>query len=130
MGENETTRLPIVFCLLVDFPDSKVDCTPDNTTCFTCPKLGRFLTGDLLDEHGSAGHIICMLIWILVLIVGMFGTVTNCLIISIMRKHTSKRSFDFLLIVLASFDLLSCIMSVIGTSAMVTYYGTTICITL
>ncbi|CAL8109541.1 unnamed protein product [Orchesella dallaii] len=130
MAENKTIRLPIVFCLLVDFPDDKVDCSPSSITadhstipiCFKCPKLGRFLTGDLLDDHGSAGHIICILIWILVVIVGLFGTITNCLIISIMRRHNGKRSFDFLLIVLASFDLLSCMMSVISTSAMVTYY--------
>ncbi|ODN02204.1 FMRFamide receptor, partial [Orchesella cincta] len=127
MGENKTFRLPILFCALIDFPKNKIDCTssiPDSgeVVCFKCPIVGKYFFGEQIEDFRSVGHIVCLLLWLLVLIVGTFGTITNSLIISIMRKHTEKRTFDFLLMVLASFDLLSSIMGVISVSAMMAYY--------
>jgi len=126
MGESKINRLPVLFCALIDFPQNTTECSTSNTgeqTCFRCPIVGKFLVGDPVDAYMSAGRITCMVLWVLLLAVGLFGTVTNCLIISIMNNHAEKRAFDFLLTVLATFDLLSCVMSIISMSAMVSYYG-------
>ncbi|ODN02205.1 FMRFamide receptor [Orchesella cincta] len=127
MGDNKTFRLPILFCALIDFPKNTTECTTQkpesgDLVCFTCPIVGRFLFGEPVEAFRSAGHLICIHLWVSVLIVGTFGAVSNCLIIAIMKRHKEKRTFDFLLMVLASFDLLTCMMSLISTCALMSYY--------
>lgn len=128
MAERNATRLPIIFCLLVDFPENKIDCGPasssNETICFSCPNPGKFLSGGILEDHNSLGHAICSMIWIFILLVGTFGACANCLIIIVIKGHREPRAFDTLLSVLASFDLASSITGMISSTAMVVFYGT------
>jgi len=122
---NQTIDLPLLSCHVVELPEgNRTDCSlsnPDN--CVRCPILGRFIAGGGLDEFGSPGHVICLVMWVLTLLIGLFGTFTNILIIAIFKRQSSGRAFDTLLIALACFDLVGSIMSLVGCTATVGYFG-------
>lgn len=121
---SKNVTLTLFPCHFVELPDMRVDCAENNTEhCVACPILGRFITGGGLEEYGSTGHIVSLVEWIATVIIGMFGTFTNILIITIMRRQNSGRAFDLLLVALACFDLIGSFMSVVAASSTVALYG-------
>lgn len=119
--------LPYIFCFLLDIPNENgtdyVNGTiSDNTYFVRCPYQAKFQAGGALLEHGP-GHKISVLIWVLTLIFGLLGTFTNSLIILIMKRHPCTKAFEILLTLLACFDLLCCIMSVLSTTGIITFMG-------
>lgn len=116
--------LPLFTCHFVELPDNRIDCSrSDPSVCVTCPILGRFVTGGGLDEYGSTGHIVSLVEWAFTVFIGLFGTFTNCLIITIMKRQNSGRSFDLLLIGLACIDLIGSFTSVIAASSTAAIFG-------
>ncbi|CAL8103656.1 unnamed protein product [Orchesella dallaii] len=125
MSYNQTIDLPLLSCHIVELPEqnNRTDCSISNpNNCVRCPILGRFVAGGGLDEFGTPGHVICLVQWILAMFIGIFGTFTNILIITILKRQNSGRAFDILLIVLACFDFIGSVMSVIATTATVGYF--------
>lgn len=129
-SKNSTvTGLPIPACLLLDLPNTRIDCSfPNETECVRCRFLGRFFTGEGVDDFGSPGHIICIILWFVTLLVGIGGALGNVLIITILqrRQRSNTLSFDLFLKALAVFDFICCICCAIVNSAVVIYYGMSI----
>lgn len=118
------TNLPLFSCHFYELPDNRIDCSvSDPNNCVKCPILGRFITGGGLDEFGSTGHTVSLIEWCLTVIIGIFGNFTNCLIITIMRRQNSGRSFDLLLVGLACFDLIGSFTSVVASTSTVAIFG-------
>ncbi|CAL8103653.1 unnamed protein product [Orchesella dallaii] len=117
------TYLPLVSCHLIDLPDSREDCSIYNESeCISCPILGRFITGESMNDYSGLGHVICLTIWIITFVIGTFGTFTNCLIIAILKRKNSERPFDTLLIALACFDLVCSVSAVVASTSTITYF--------
>lgn len=121
---SRNVTLTLFPCLFVELPDTRVDCAPNDTNlCVACPILGRFVTGGGLEEYGSVGHVVSLIEWIVTVIIGVFGTFTNILIITIIQRQNSGRAFDLLLVALACFDLIGSVTSVIAASASTAVFG-------
>jgi len=123
-SSNKTfTHLPLLSCHLIDLPDTREDCSIYNESeCIKCPILGRFMTGEGINDFFALGHTVCFAFWILTSTIGTFGTFTNCLIIAILNRRKSARAFDTLLIALACFDLVTSLSAVVGSTAAITYF--------
>ncbi|CAL8098103.1 unnamed protein product [Orchesella dallaii] len=129
---NKTSKefLGLFSCLIIDFPTDGEsrgqDCSyrfPD--VCVECYQMGEFLSGEAITDYGGASHIASIVLWIIIILVGTFGTVTNTLIIIILSGRVRKRrQFHFLVSVLAIFDILSCISAILsGTSLIICFEG-------
>lgn len=113
---NETsTELTLFFCVLVNFPEgSHRDCSYQSPEkCYICPYIGGYLS-----QHGQ---LVSILIWILIIIIGTLGSMANVLIVAIFTQRKKRTGFDFLLICLASFDLVSCFAVIISATGTVAY---------
>lgn len=122
------TILPLFPCHFVEFPDNKnhEECSIANSSiCARCPILGRFLFGGTVTDDGAEGpgHVVSLLEWVLTLLFGTFGIITNCLIITIIWKRKSRKPFDLLLIALACLDFIGSITSIMASSATVALLG-------
>ncbi|CAL8112557.1 unnamed protein product [Orchesella dallaii] len=114
--------LPEWFCQVIDLQKEKTCSEFDPNACIICEMLGSFFTGEKLWEVTSFGHIVCLLMWIVVVVIGAFGVVANILImVSIWRMNTS-RPFDILIMILAGYDMLCCASSFVGTTVHVALY--------
>ncbi|CAL8103659.1 unnamed protein product [Orchesella dallaii] len=123
--------LPYIFCLLLDLPfnedhDDYRDCSISNSSyCVKCPVIAKFqLDG---DENGTIakstyGHIVSILIWLLILLFGLFGIVTNCIIIWILKRQKCTKAFDILLFALAIFDIVCSTMTVASSTGIITFF--------
>lgn len=123
---NSTVGLPTNMCILLNMPDSRVDCltTIYNTSeCIRCRVLGRFLAGEDLSEVGATGHVVCILIWLLTCLVGIFGAFGNMLIVYILHRQKRGVAFDTLLISLAWIDMLCCWISLVPSTSAIVYFG-------
>lgn len=121
---NETiTELPSFMCAFVNLPDSKIDCSVSSpTVCITCRFLARYITTGDLDQ-GSPGYLLSLIIWRLTILIGIFGAFANSLIIYILCRKKSKKSFDLLLGALALFDFIATSSAVIVSTAAVAIFG-------
>lgn len=118
------TNLPLFTCHFVELPDNQTDCSvSDPRNCVRCIFEGKFLFGGGLNEFDSTGHIVSIILWCLNTLIGIFGTLTSLLIITIMKRQNSKRSFDLLLIALAYFDLLGSFSSVVASTSTLAIFG-------
>ncbi|CAL8084115.1 unnamed protein product [Orchesella dallaii] len=123
---NSTTRfLSIFMCCFLDFPESGKDCsTQDPTQCVTCLLKGAYFSGESIDAYGSIGHMLCIGIWVITLVVVSIGLPANLVIIKIVRfrRDGNKRPFDLLLSILAGIDFLCCLLAALASTASVTYF--------
>ncbi|CAL8145618.1 unnamed protein product [Orchesella dallaii] len=112
----ELEYLPDYFCSLIDLPPGRKDCSQQYPQlCITCNITGKFITGEILQDYYSTGHLLCLFMWAITVLVGLLGILNNILIILIFRQMKTYRPFHHLLMVLSGFDLLSC-ASVLATS--------------
>lgn len=73
------------------------------------------MMGDRLEDYGSTGHIICIFLCIMTVIIGSCGALGNFLIIIVLKRQKSTRAFDKLLVGLAGIDLLCSVVSAIAS---------------
>lgn len=119
--------LPLFPCHFLELPDNRVDCSDSNPAeCVKCNILGRFFSGGTLTDNGSIGpgRAISIVVWILNLIFGIFGALTNSLIITVIMKRKRRKSFDLFLVALASMDLIGSITSMMASSSTISFIGT------
>lgn len=118
-------KLPIFMCLLIDLPSKGYDCSTVNSSrCVTCKIRGDYLSGESDNAYNATGHLICVGLWLICVASGTFGLLGNSLIISVLkRRSTSDKGFDFLLIVLACFDIICCAAGLIASTCHVFYHG-------
>ncbi|CAL8103650.1 unnamed protein product [Orchesella dallaii] len=116
------TNLPLVSCIFIDLPENREDCSIYNE-CIRCRFRGEFTTGEGMDDYSGLGHVICLTLWVFTCLVGTFGTFTNLLIIAILKRKNSERSFDTLLMALACFDLVCSVSAVIASTSTITYFA-------
>lgn len=108
-------------CQLVYLIEQK-ECSANNQNiCIACPTFGSYLAGDHPNDFKGVGHAICVILWILTVVVGTFGTLSNILIVFILNRKKQRRAFDTLLKGLAGFDALFCVASVCTSTAAITY---------
>ncbi len=124
-SENlQLVPLDIFLCGFIDVPETGIDCsTREPGYCIKCDIRGGYLTGESINEYNGYGHIFCRIVWYFCLIVSIIGTVMNGLIVLVIRRRRSNRSFDFLLSLLAQVDLLCCFTSLGSSTASVAYFG-------
>lgn len=126
MDLNITTFLPLTSCVFINFPEGGSECSDAidvNRTCITCALfVGKFVSGEHMDDYSGISHIVSILIWILTTIIGSFGAIGNLLIILILYRQKSGKPFDSFLTGLAFFDLICCIFSVIAASTVVSFF--------
>ncbi|CAL8070679.1 unnamed protein product [Orchesella dallaii] len=110
-------------CQFMDLANSVKDCSRENPNfCVTCPIEGKFFTGESIRDYYSSGHLICLFMWVLTILIGALGVFTNCLIIGVIRARNKYRPFDYLLMVLAIVDILCCVTAMFAMSAHVSRY--------
>lgn len=124
--DKNVIRLPIISCLFLDLPNGSYDCAsePDEinkTVCIWCPVTQTFFSGESLNDFGSPGHIIVLIMGILAVLIGTFGTVANLLIILILRQRKSGSVFDTMLTGLAVFDFIWSVSSLISAISIPLY---------
>ncbi|CAL8098099.1 unnamed protein product [Orchesella dallaii] len=131
MNQSSSQFLSFFSCLVVNIPDhgsSKgKDCVnySDSLICIQCDhQLAGFLGGEDIEDVEGTGHLICFVMWIIIVIVGSFGFSTNILIILVIRgKGKAKGShFHFLVGCLAVFDTLNCTFAILGFTSFITCY--------
>jgi len=116
--------LPNYFCQFIDLPENGTECSPNfPQVCVGCHTVGKFLTGETLKDYFSPGHIICIIMWIATIVIGTLGVITNSIIIMVIQHMRSKRPFDFLIMMLACFDLICCASAATVNTAAVSIYG-------
>lgn len=109
-------------CSLIDLPieedGSYADCPlfDNNSTCIRCKIRSRYFTEEGIMDSNSSGHIICIILWIVTLLIGMIAILGNFVIIFVLRKRKSRKGFDKFLIGLAICDTASSVLSIIGTT--------------
>ncbi|ODM99857.1 FMRFamide receptor [Orchesella cincta] len=126
--EEVLVVLPYIFCLLLDLPFNEEhgdyrDCSLSNITyCVKCPVTAMFQLGGSISDPSSLGHKVCILIWLLILLFGIFGIVTNLIIIWILKRQSCFKAFDVLLLALAIFDLICSTMTIAAATGIVTFF--------
>lgn len=121
---HQLEPLDIFLCGFIDFPETGIDCsTREPGYCVKCDIRGGYLTGESINDYNGSGHKFCRIVWYFCLFVGVIGTVMNGLIILVIYRRRSNRSFDFLLSLLAKVDLLCCFTSLGSSTAPVAYFG-------
>lgn len=101
-----------------------IDCsTQEPDYSVKCDIRGGYLTGESINDYNVYGHIFCRVVWYYCLIVGLIGTVMNGIIVLVIRRRRSNRSFDFFLSLLAQMDLLCCFTSLGSSTTPVAYFG-------
>lgn len=73
------------------------------------------MMGDRLEDYGSAGHIICIILCILTVLIGSCGALGNFLIIIVLKRQKNAGAFDKLLVGLAGIDLLCSVVSAVAS---------------
>lgn len=123
--DNRTVQvLPLLSCILLDFPESRISCSDTNSSiCYKCMFWGRSVTGESIDDYWSAGHIITLLSGIMTTLVGICGVLGNLLIIYVFRKQNRGTAFDCMLIALAWVDTFACIACAYAVNSAVIYFG-------
>ncbi|ODM92587.1 FMRFamide receptor [Orchesella cincta] len=115
--------LPEIFtCQIIDLSEHKLCSEHKPNVCIRCSILGKFFTGESIYETKAIGHVICVFLWSLTVIVGVHGVATNFLIVIITRRINSQRPFDILIMFLAMFDLLCSGSTVVGMTVHVAFY--------
>ncbi|ODM97472.1 hypothetical protein Ocin01_09204 [Orchesella cincta] len=110
-------------CQFMDLAANEKDCSDSNPkVCIVCATSGKFFTGESVLDYYSTGHIVCLGLWVLTVVIGTVGVFTNSLIIAVIRARKIYIPFDYLLMVLACFDIFCCIASVFAMSAHVARY--------
>lgn len=124
MDSNKTLIfLPLTACILIDMPEGSEECSEMNPdSCIFCPITGRYISGETIDDTGGTGHTASLFLWFIATCIGIFGTVANLLIILILTKKRSQKSFDTLLVGLASFDLMCSIFTVMVAGVNTAYF--------
>ncbi len=114
----------LIFCIFVDFPPNGTDCSKeDPTRCVKCTKRGTYLTGESIHDYNSAAIWIIYVAWILGVVLSVFGVLANVLIFRVLRHQKHLGSFNFLLLVLAGWDIMCCIASAVASTCFVSYFG-------
>ncbi|CAL8103638.1 unnamed protein product [Orchesella dallaii] len=112
-----------IFCYLLDMPKSRKDCSIQVPgKCIYCPIPGLYFTGESINDFDSPGHITCRAIWILTVGISLFGIFSNIIIISIFSRRSTKNSFNLLIIMLAIFDFLCCLMTISACTSDTAYF--------
>ncbi|CAL8098087.1 unnamed protein product [Orchesella dallaii] len=123
--QQSVVTLNILTCFHIDLPlTGNRDCSLLNSTiCVECDVITRFFTGELLTETSGSSHRISLGIWLITVIVGLFG-ITNNIVIALVvnRRRTKRKKFDFLITFLAVFDSFTCIGSIYTTTASVLFF--------
>lgn len=115
--------LPFASCLLIDLPPEGLSCSSsNNSVCIKCNVLGKFFSGESVNEYFTFGQWVTTFIGTLTVVTGVFGTLANLLIICILRRHKTCKVFDTMLKSLAFFDSLCSAGSVISALMMLSYY--------
>ncbi|ODM92588.1 Rhodopsin, GQ-coupled [Orchesella cincta] len=123
MDQNTDEFLPeMLTCQIMDLDQQRTCSEDDPSICIICSILGKFITGESIYEVGATGHMVCVVLWGLTIIIGLLGVFTNFLIVIVIRRMNSQRPFDILIMFLAGFDLLCCGSSLIGTTMHVALY--------
>lgn len=129
MSENSTNPilLPTIPCHFFEFPESRVDCSSSYPeVCAKCNILGRFLTGGILTDNGiiGPGRTVSIILWMLTLLIGIFGILANSINIIVVTNRKRKKSFDLFLIALAWMDLLGSVTAIMASSSIIAFFGT------
>lgn len=112
------------FCHFVDFPKSGIDCSQQNPEkCVECPTKGSFWTGESIHDYHSVALGYLYFFWAILVITSIFGILSNLLIIMVFKQKETNRSFDFLLIMLAIFDIFCSIATMAAGTSSVAYFG-------
>lgn len=123
-SEKSFEELDIYRCTLVQFSKTHQDCSrrfPNR--CFDCPIIAGYLLGDNLDDYLSPGHLTCIIVMLTVVLISSMGVLWNILIMVVVHKKRSRRSFDYLVSVLALFDLLTIITCTMCVIVLVSIFG-------
>ncbi|CAL8083899.1 unnamed protein product [Orchesella dallaii] len=130
-GTHITELLVYYTCLIIDLPEENgkpklQDCSTTNGTsssriiCVECNIASKFWDGEAVTDVRGMGHLISFLLWLVIVITGLFGIVTNFLIIIVLKGRNCKGTkFNFLLSVLAVYDLISCFSSILATTSFI-----------
>lgn len=121
---NSTLYLPYLFCYFLDPPqlNESFSVNFDQGYRIECSVNASFHTGGSITDTSSTGQKVSVFIWVLILIFGFLGTLTNSLIILILRKQRSAKSFEILLAALAYFDLICSIMTVLSSTGIIAFF--------
>jgi len=127
-NQSSVQFLTALTCILIDLPlnetHKNTDCSTKNPNiCVSCRTRSRFINGEFLTKTGGWGHTISLAIWTITVLIGSFGVVTNIMVIIVLKTRANKESqYDFLVTVLAIFDIFSCICACLFcTSFLVNY---------
>lgn len=108
-------------CQLVYLSKTKECSYSNQSICITCPVSGSYLFGDHPSNYNGIGHVTCVFLWFLTILVGMFGILANILIVFILNHKRHRRTFDTLLKGLAGYDALFCVASICTSTASIVY---------
>lgn len=121
---NIVETFGLIFCVFVDFPPNGIDCSEEvPARCVKCRKRGTYLTGESIHDYNSIALWIIYLTWILALVLSVFGVLANVLILRVLRHQKHLGSFNFLLIVLARWDIFCSVASAVASTCFVSYFG-------
>lgn len=125
LSNKTSILLPIGSCLFLDFPDNHEDCVAhgNSSTCYYCRFLGKFLSGETINDFNGSGHILTLVTFGITIVLGLFGTLANLLIIAILKRRTNKKAFDTFLITLAIYDIICSIFPVLAVGSAAIYFG-------
>lgn len=116
--------LDIYQCCFIDFPESGIDCSHSQPEiCLKCEIRGGYFSGESVNDYNGEGHLLCRILCIVCLIAGIIGIFSNAVIIVILQKRTTKRSYDLLLTFLACADLVCCLTSISGSTSIISFSG-------
>jgi len=121
----EIEYLHMDMCHMIDLPPGGRDCSRDHNPsfCIDCKIPGMYFSGESLHDYGSSGHVMCLIMGILTVAVGVLGIFTNSIIIAVLKNRKKYQPFDFLLLVLACFDLYCCGAVILVQTARMALYG-------
>ncbi|CAL8133537.1 unnamed protein product [Orchesella dallaii] len=122
---NTDEYLPEIFtCQLMDLDEYRTCSENDSSVCIICSIIGKFFAGDSIQDVGSVGHILCVILWSFTVLIGLLGVFTNFLVIIVIRRMKSNRPFDILIMFLGAFDMVCCGASLIQSTMNVALYQT------
>lgn len=122
-----TEDLPLMTCALIDLPKED-ELTYDNFSTLNnsiqvhCHFQGKYLSEESIDDVTSTGHIICLLLWTLILMVGTFATIGNFIIIIVLQRKNSGKGFDKFLVGLAISDLACSVFTIMGATCITSFH--------
>lgn len=123
---NSTIYLPYLFCYFLDGPTlnetHSINFDESYNNQIVCSVNSSFHTGGSITDTSSTGQKVSVFIWMLILIFGFLGTLNNSLIILILRKQHSAKSFEILLAALAYFDLICSIMTILSSTGIIAFF--------